>query len=232
MNDVFIILYIFFFISTALLVLIYFFRLRQEARNSLTAKKALDDIIISFNRDLESEKSVLQDLEEQEDKKFSNLEKSISNIEYRIHVLETRSDTFQQNIERLMKEQQEQRAKLESPSVYHTKEHESYSLKKLIGSQNTDMETPVTPAISLKKENVLSLLTNTEIQILKLLADEGGKSSHNIKEKIGLTREHTARLMKKLYTSGYVERRTEKMPYIYQPKKEIESLLNTLSSKT
>ena len=42
---------------------------------------------------------------------------------------------------------------------------------------------------------------------------------------IKLTREHTARLMKKLYEGGYLERRAEKTPYAYSVKEEMLKLL-------
>jgi DNA-binding CsgD family transcriptional regulator len=232
LSDLFVTLYVFLFVSTSLLILIYFYRLRQEARNSFGTKKALDDIIISFNKDLESERKKILELEKQEDKKVSDLSRSVSNIESRIQALETKYDTLQHVVRGAITEHQEQKARLEQPPVYRPEGRESYSIKGLINSQKTDTRIPVMPPIPFERENALSPLTNTELQILKLLADEGGKTSSDIKERIRLTREHTARLMKKLYLQGYVERRTEKMPYIYQLKKEMEGLLNTLGSNT
>jgi DNA-binding CsgD family transcriptional regulator len=230
LNGAFVTLYVFLFVSTALFVLIYFYRLRQESRNSFGTKKALDDIIISFNKDLESENEKIRELEKQEDKKLSDLSKSVSNIESRIQALETKYDALQHVVEGAVTEHQEQKARLEPAPVYHPEGYESYSIKNLISSQKKDTNIPVMPPNPFGRENALGPLTNTELQILKLLANEGGKTSSDIKEKIKLTREHTARLMKKLYTQGYVERRTEKMPYIYQLKKEMEGLLNTLGS--
>ena len=46
-----------------------------------------------------------------------------------------------------------------------------------------------------------------------------------IKEKVQLSREHTARLMKRLYEEGYLERETAKLPFKYSVKKEMEKLL-------
>jgi CTP-dependent riboflavin kinase len=50
--------------------------------------------------------------------------------------------------------------------------------------------------------------------VLKLLA-EGPKTSRQIEIVIGRTREHTARLMKKLFELGYVTRDTATKPYTY-----------------
>ncbi|MEM2855866.1 MAG: hypothetical protein QW416_02020 [Candidatus Nitrosocaldaceae archaeon] len=55
---------------------------------------------------------------------------------------------------------------------------------------------------------------DVELQILSLL-ENGEKSSREIEVSIGKTREHTARLMKKLFEEGYVRRDEKKKPYIY-----------------
>jgi DNA-binding Lrp family transcriptional regulator len=58
-----------------------------------------------------------------------------------------------------------------------------------------------------------------------MLASEGAKTAPEIKERVRLSREHTARLMKKLYEEGYLERETTKIPFKYSAKKEMEKLL-------
>jgi DNA-binding Lrp family transcriptional regulator len=61
--------------------------------------------------------------------------------------------------------------------------------------------------------------------VLEILALEGPKTAPEIKDRIKLSREHTARLMKKVYEEGYVERDTGKIPFKYRIKKEMEKLL-------
>ena len=46
-----------------------------------------------------------------------------------------------------------------------------------------------------------------------------------VEKKIGKTREHTARLMKKLWQEGYIERDTHRMPFRYRPTKRLKKLL-------
>jgi DNA-binding Lrp family transcriptional regulator len=58
-----------------------------------------------------------------------------------------------------------------------------------------------------------------------MLATEGSKTAPEIKERVRLSREHTARLMKNLYEEGYLERETGKIPFRYSVKKEMEKLL-------
>ena len=60
-----------------------------------------------------------------------------------------------------------------------------------------------------------STTTPTELQVLTLLAKEGPKSAPEIGLVVGRSREHTARLMKKLYEEGYVRRDQTRIPFRY-----------------
>jgi DNA-binding Lrp family transcriptional regulator len=60
---------------------------------------------------------------------------------------------------------------------------------------------------------------------------EGAKTAPEIKDRVHLSREHTARLMKKLYEEGYVERETGKIPFKYNIKKEMAKLLKKTESE-
>ena len=86
-------------------------------------------------------------------------------------------------------------------------------------------EVKIDAAIPIKREKALEPLTETELNVLEMISREGEKTAPEIKEKIDLTREHTARLMKKLYKDGYLERDTHKMPYQYRLKEEMEKIL-------
>jgi hypothetical protein len=57
--------------------------------------------------------------------------------------------------------------------------------------------------------------TETENRVLRLLAD-GPKNSAQIKEEVGRSREHTARLMKALFDRGLVVRNDRNKPYVYE----------------
>jgi CRP-like cAMP-binding protein len=59
------------------------------------------------------------------------------------------------------------------------------------------------------------VLDETELSVIKLLSAKP-RSSVEIKELIGKTREHAARLMKILFDSGLVTRDTSKKPFVYQ----------------
>ena len=60
-----------------------------------------------------------------------------------------------------------------------------------------------------------SITTATELQVLTLLATEGPKSAPEIGRAVGRSREHTARLMKKLYQEGYIRRDQTRIPFKY-----------------
>ncbi len=103
-------------------------------------------------------------------------------------------------------------------------------MKKLVEIEKIKQRAPVPEvkieaAIPIRKEKALEPLTETELMVLETIGREGEKTAPEIREKIGLTREHTARLMKKLYKDGYMERDTHKMPYMYRLKEEMEKIL-------
>ncbi|MFQ5940295.1 MAG: hypothetical protein ACE5KA_01150 [Nitrososphaerales archaeon] len=67
--------------------------------------------------------------------------------------------------------------------------------------------------------------------VLKLLAD-GPRTSRQIESVIGRSREHTARLMKKLFDLGYVTRDTTAKPYAYALTDTGKKVLSQVASVT
>ena len=72
-----------------------------------------------------------------------------------------------------------------------------------------------------------SMTTPTELQVLSLLASQGPKSAPEIGVAIGRSREHTARLMKRLYEEGYVRRDQARTPFRYSVVDKIRLTTNT-----
>ena len=60
-----------------------------------------------------------------------------------------------------------------------------------------------------------SITTPTELQVLSLLANRGPLSAPEVGKAIGRSREHSARLMKKLFEDGYVRRDQSRIPFRY-----------------
>ncbi|MEJ2271899.1 MAG: MarR family transcriptional regulator, partial [Candidatus Bathyarchaeota archaeon] len=114
--------------------------------------------------------------------------------------------------------------------VSELKEVQERVLKKLVEVEKIKKEDDVSEvkikaAIPIRKEKALEPLTETELMVLETIGREGEKTAPEIRDKITLTREHTARLMKKLYKDGYLERDTHKMPYVYRLKEEMKKIL-------
>lgn len=77
--------------------------------------------------------------------------------------------------------------------------------------------TPLTQIVSPSGEagSLSSITTPTEMQALSLLSDKGPLSAPEIGRLVGRSREHTARLMKRLYEEGYVRRDQNRIPFRY-----------------
>jgi len=58
-----------------------------------------------------------------------------------------------------------------------------------------------------------SITTPTELQVLTLLGNEGPKSAPEICKVVGRSREHTARMMKRLFEEGYMRRDQTRIPF-------------------
>ena len=84
---------------------------------------------------------------------------------------------------------------------------------------------PVDAPIPVQGTDILQGLTDTELEVLKMIVDFGEGTVPEIKDHIQKTREHTARLLKKLYDKGFIDRNTSGMPYRYSIRKEIRDLI-------
>jgi predicted transcriptional regulator len=84
---------------------------------------------------------------------------------------------------------------------------------------------PVEAPIPVQGEDILQTLTETELDVLKMIVDFGEGTVPEIRGHINKTREHTARLLKKLYDKGFIDRNTNSMPYRYSIRKEIRDLI-------
>ncbi|MEM2280391.1 MAG: MarR family transcriptional regulator [Candidatus Bathyarchaeia archaeon] len=204
----------------------YLGRIKNEYER---AKAAFNDIILSFSREL---KRAVDELETVAHKveaaaaegseirgKFEALEGQMRDLEDKAgKVLEEwskeleRLDEVQRQIRDVVASQKELAARV---SLMEEKAKQA----------SAPPELGVETVIPIRRERALAHLTETELAVLEMLAAEGPKTAPEIKEKIKLSREHTARLMKKLYEEGYLERDASKIPFKYSVKKEMEKLL-------
>ena len=76
-----------------------------------------------------------------------------------------------------------------------------------------------------------SITTPTELQVLALLSEHGPKSAPEIGRVIGRSREHSARLMKKLFEEGYVRREQTRIPFRYSVVERVRASLKKPEKK-
>jgi uncharacterized membrane protein YdfJ with MMPL/SSD domain len=95
----------------------------------------------------------------------------------------------------------------------------------LAPKQRVVVRQDVMAPIPVQQGNILSQLTETELTVLKKIVELGEGTVPEIKNHIGTTREHTARMLKKLYEFGFVDRSTNAMPYRYSVRKEMHDII-------
>jgi len=227
-------------VVTALLLItmgasaLYYRRIRRVSEEYEEAKDVVDDVIISFNRQFQKqedglrivthETEVLSSEREKIVEKVENHDRRLADIAGKIEAFSEVEQKLSTQIEKMDKKVNDLMASQERV-VQRIAEIEKAKYKAPIP------EAKIEAAIPIKKEKALAPLTETELAVLEILAKEGEKTAPEIRERIGLTREHTARLMKKLYEDGYLERTTRKMPYTYRLKEEMSKILKKREAK-
>ncbi|MGA3404728.1 MAG: winged helix-turn-helix domain-containing protein [Candidatus Bathyarchaeia archaeon] len=83
---------------------------------------------------------------------------------------------------------------------------------------------PPQPRTTLPEDAVLDRLTPTERQTLVLLT-EGPLPAPELGRRLNKSREHMARLMKRLYLEGYVDREADRPPFRYKLNDKLRSSL-------
>jgi hypothetical protein len=73
--------------------------------------------------------------------------------------------------------------------------------------------------------DILSSLTPTERETVMILNAEGSKAAPELGQRLRKSREHTSRLMKKLYLEGYVDRESNRAPFRYKLSETARSAL-------
>lgn len=209
-----------------LLTVLYTKRMLRAQQKYTEAKTVLNDIILSYNKQLH-----------RQDNKLALTNHKISEILNRETLISKALETHDKELRVLA----EKETSSVSDRVFGRIEslgQELNGLKTLkdsllvrvskIERENAHYREPeprIKSAIPIKREKALAPLTKTELTVLELLAKEREKTAPEIKKQISLSREHTARLMKKLYAEGYLERSADKIPFKYRLKEEMQKIL-------
>jgi DNA-binding transcriptional ArsR family regulator len=234
MDEVATIAYSILFCITSIFLLVYLKRLRSASREYAKSRRILEDIIFSFNSDLKKieekvneitkitanyEGKIAEKIQEKE-----NMDSFLADIKSKLEELVGYKERISTEIEDLRKKIEEISSKY-SELLKRINEYEK-STTAMMKTQGENRAVGSHPyLITERGDKVISSLTATELKVLEILAREGEKTASEIRERIGLTREHTARLMKSLYEKGYVERRDDKMPFVYRLNREMEEIL-------
>ena len=243
--------------ATTYVVMQYYQQLLRAKKEYEKAKGSVDDIVLSFNRELKREAEKLEKTSYGAEIALSKVEAcsgGVKAVETRLAPLETSVQEIVVRIESLRTsigalsdadaKVFEKVAKIEAIGL-ETKIVEIQSSRDSLLSKISSLEeqvqklsiTPeakletIVPVIPIRRDKALASLTETEITVLEYLSTEGPKTAPEIQGKVGLSREHTARLMKKLYEEGYLERETNKLPFKYSIKTEMERLLKKTESQ-
>lgn len=221
------IIYTIIFCISSVSLLIYFKKLRSELLKHKDMKKLFEDIIFSFNKDLQKIERRLQEVAENYGKISVDREKQLESL---ILGLRERVESLSERCEKMAAEYGGLKEKIEDLAAkYNSLLERVDKIERDSGLEKAGKEPDATNLSALlpieDKDKVLTSLTETELKVLEILAEEGEKTVSEIKDRIKLTREHTARLMKSLYARGYVERREDRIPYVYKLKREMENIL-------
>jgi hypothetical protein len=214
----------------------YYRQLRRVQKEYEKAKEAVGDIVLSFNRQLRREAEKLEVVAYKVEAVSSKGDKALKRaeeVENRFHILEPKIGVALEGRDKILGKLDELGKKV----------CDAAASQEVLTAKISDIETQaqqfsmvpelgVEAVIPIKREKALAPLTETELSVLEILALEGPKTAPEIKDRIKLSREHTARLMKKIYEEGYLERDTSKIPFKYRIKKEMEKLLKKTESET
>ena len=214
----------------------YYKQLRRVRKEYEKAREAIEDIVLSFNRQFKQEAEKLERVTYKVEVVSSKSDKALSRAEdvgKKLLHLENNTNTVLEDKGKMLARLDDVDKKLCDTVA----SQEALVAKISVMEEQTRQfsmvpEAKIEGVIPIKRERALAPLTETELSVLEMLSLEGPKTAPEIKGKIKLSREHTARLMKKLYGDGYLERNTTKIPFKYSVKKEMEKLLKKTESET
>jgi hypothetical protein len=188
------------------------------------AKDIIRVVIFTFKQD-----------QERQTKTIEKLDIQVEAVDSEVECLTKQLQVIENNFKRLLVE------KNSMPEIYKDTIEQSNLMKKdierIIENQNN-----LRKQINILEENVqkigndekiqvikgegqlFSKSTETEMIILQFLMTGGAKTAPEVEHKIGKTREHTARLMKKLWQEGYIERDTHQIPYVYRVTEKLKNM--------
>ena len=215
----------------------YYRQIRKAQKEYEKARDFVEDIVLSFNRELKREADRLETVSFKVEGNASKADTSLKKID----IVEKRITPFEEQLgainQTLTQNTQTNTNLLSGLTGLETKIKDIETTQETLRAKISGVEEQFQkiaasppevgnePVIMIKRDKAMAALTDTEIAVLEMLSKEGAKTAPEIKERVRLSREHTARLMKKLYEDGYLEREAGKIPFKYSIKKEMDKLM-------
>jgi DNA-binding MarR family transcriptional regulator len=219
----------------------YYRQVRKAQKEYEKAKGTVEDIVLSFNRELKREAEKLDLVAFKIEGNFAKADTSLKKAEFlekKMATVEDQISTISQSVTQTSASILSGLTGLESKIKGIESAQETAKVKitrleeqvqKITAPPEIKSELGM-PVIPIKRDKAMAALTDTEIQVMEMLSSEGPKTAPEVKDRVRLSREHTARLMKKLYEQGYLEREARKIPFRYSIKAEMEKLLKKAES--
>ena len=199
------------FLSTTLAAsIIYYKRIRKLNQEYDSKRDLIKNITWGITRNIYSSIKKIEN-------EMKKVKVDINNAIMRSEESLEKSDELEKNVKELA-------GKLDSI------QRELLKVKEQIKSEQIKVEMP----IPLDDKKVLNGLNETELKILMILDELEEGTVPEIRGRINKTREHTARLLKKLYDRGFIDRNTSSIPYRYYLRKEVKEIIKrgTKDTKT
>ena len=201
------------FVATLVASFIYYKRIREAQSEYESSKDLVRDITMSFTRQIRKVSTLIGTIESE-----SAEAKSVASEALRAST--EASESMKESSERVLELSTKIEENERNLSMLREELRSLSSRRPVVVPQRT-----VDAAIPLREDAVLDQLTPTELEVLMLIEEMDEASGPAIRETIGKTREHTARLLKKLFENGFIDRNTSGMPYRYSVRKEIKDII-------
>lgn len=216
--------------STGLIILSIIFtfsfynKLRSATREYEISKDLVKAVTMTAKISIDKQKKQIEEIEYELENIQSHIEQNRGSLEYN----QEQMDNVLENIISILKMNEKM-----SKSIMTLNEKinnvviSRQNLKKPIQDMSkkiVENRSQHNPDVQTQQFN----LTLTEQSIIQVLLDEGPKTAPQIQSNIGKTREHTSRLLKKLWQEGYIDRETHSIPYRYRPSNELKSRITFL----
>jgi predicted transcriptional regulator len=212
----------------------YYRMIRRAQFEYEEARDLVEEIVLSFNRELKRDTEKLDSTIykiESNSTKIETALKKIESVEKSLSPIDTQITEVAKDSKRVAEALTESNARIQGIEAGHENLKAVLAdVKEQVDKLSAVPEIRIEPVIPIKRDKAMAALTDTEIAVLEMLAAEGAKTAPEIKERVQLSREHTARLMKNLYEEGYLERETDKIPFKYNVKREMERFLKKTDS--